>query len=203
MADALENYETKKWVPTWLKPLPFDGYTFKDFMSWDEDIRVELIDGIPYMMSSPSIEHQRLAKDLTRQLDTFFEGKACEALPNVGVRLYPTDDETDKITTIPDIVVVCDKKKLKDSRAVKGAPDFVIEILSPGDRGRDLITKKDHYEEAGVKEYWVIDQVKHNKLYKYLLQNGIYTETIIDFTKETKIPVSVFPGCVLEIKNEQ
>ena len=202
MADALENHETNKRFPAWLKLLPFDGYTIKDFESWDDDIRVELINGIPYMMSPPSIKHQELFSQLFGQLLEFLKGKTCRVLSGVGVRLFPEKDKTDKNGPIPDLVVVCDEKKLnEDPIWVMGPPDFIIEILSPSDRGRDLVDKKELYEEAGVMEYWVIDQVKHRRLYKYLLQNGAYIETIIDLTKETKISVSVLPGCILEIRH--
>ena len=209
MADAVENYEVNIKVPAWLKPLPFNGYTIKNFESWDDDIKVELLNGIPYMMAPPSIKHQEIFNQLFGQLLGFLKGKPCRVFSGVGVRLFPEKDKKDKNGLIPDLVVVCDEKKLNmDPMWIMGPPEFIIEILSPNDRGRDLVDKKELYEKAGVKEYWVIDQVKHHRLYRYVLiagvnGEGIYAETVFDLARETKIPVSVLPGCVLEITSER
>ena len=118
MADPLENKQIrKKAKPAWLKPLPYGGYTHKDYMSWDDGIRAELIDGIPYMMAPPSINHQRLVKKLTSQLDNFLQNKPCEVLmAPTGVRLFPQDNEEDRVTVEPDVFVVCDKEKLSGGR---------------------------------------------------------------------------------------
>ena len=167
-------------------------------MSWDDNIKVELINHQVYMMAPPSVKHQSLVGKLYTQLRNFLEGKPCEVYSGVGVRLNPKNDDSDGTTVIPDLIVVCDEEKLKDDRAVKGAPDFIIEILSLNNRGHDLITKKDLYEEAGVKEYWVIDQIKHNKIYKYILLNGSYFENLIDLSEGLKVPVEIIKGCFLE-----
>ena len=174
--------------------------TFKDSLKWPEDASIELIDGMVYMMSSPSISHQRLHRELSAQLESFLRGKPCEMFTFLNVRLFPQDDDLDTTFVIPDIFVVCDKSKLEDDRAVKGPPDFIIEILSESNRGHDLVTKKDWYERSGVKEYWVIDKIKHNRVYKYLLVNGKFFESIINLTETAiDIPLEVLPGCILSL----
>jgi len=198
MADEarLEYEFSEKPKPAWLqKKMPFNGYTFKDFMAWDDDIRVELIDGIPYMMAPPLIWHQDTAGSLFRQIANFLEDKPCKVfIAPTGVRLFPKDDGTDGTVVLPDILVVCDEEKLADGKTVNGAPDFILEVLSPGNRGHDLMTKKDLYELAGVKEYWVVGQ---DKLYKYLLAGGKYHEAIIELSKGLNVEINILQGCVL------
>ena len=105
------------------------GFTYKDYARWDDDIRYELIDGVPYAMASPSRLHQKISGRIFRQLANFLRGKSCEvyAAP-LDVRLNP--HTFDNIVVQPDILVVCDESKY-DDKSIKGAPDFIIEILSP------------------------------------------------------------------------
>ena len=196
MADYLEDRKTLiKRNPQWLKPLPFNGYTHKDYMSWDDGIRAELIDGIPYMMAPPSINHQRLVKNLTSQLDGFLKNKPCEVLmAPTGVRLFPQDNEEDQVTVEPDVFVVWDEKKLSGGQVVNGAPDFIIEVLSPSTKAVDLVIKKELYEKAGVKEYWIAGE---DLLYRYILIDNIYSESIHKLFKGFKLEVFVLKGCVL------
>ena len=112
----------------------------------------------------------------------------------VGVRLFPEDNGEDKDIVIPDVVVVCDEKKLADGKTINGSPDFVIEVISPSSKGRDLIDKKELYEAAQVKEYWVVDK---EKIYKYVLENNAYKETIYETAKGLSVEVNVFKGCVI------
>jgi len=204
MADAfyIQDDLTEKPSPIWLKEkMPFYGYTFKDFMAWDDGFRVELIEGIPFMMAPPVIRHQEIAGDLFTQIKDFLKDKPCKVfIAPIGVRLFPEKNDKDQVTVLPDIIVVCDKSKLEDQRAVKGAPDFIIEVLSPSTKGHDLITKKELYERAGVKEYWV---VAPDKLYKYLLINTQYSEEIIEIKECLEVQVSTLPGCALAVMNEE
>ena len=115
-------------------------------------------------------------------------------------------DDTEGV--IPDLAVVYDMNKLKDPLWIMGAPDFIIEVMSPKDKGKDLVIKKERYELAGVREYWVIDLVKDYRLYQYVLEAGTYTEKVIviDKNKSTsmsvKMNVDIFPECCLDIPIE-
>ncbi|MCL2063811.1 MAG: Uma2 family endonuclease [Candidatus Cloacimonetes bacterium] len=130
-------------------------YTYKDYKTWDDDVRYELIDGVAYALAAPNQNHQRVLKSLTRQLDTYFEKKSCELFISPSdVRLnHDTDDKT---VVQPDLYVVCDKSKL-DGQNCNGAPDLVIEIVSPSTSNRDHYEKLHKYLEAGVLEYWTVD----------------------------------------------
>ncbi|MCL2412326.1 MAG: Uma2 family endonuclease [Treponema sp.] len=172
--------------------------TYKQYNSWSEDIRCELIDGIPYMMSSPTRWHQQVAGNIHGQLWSWLEGKPCEVyIAPFDVRLFPEDDESDKIVLQPDVMVVCGEKKLSDGRACKGAPDFVVEVVSKSSQGRDFAAKKALYEKAGVREYWVVDE---GAVYKYVPIDGVYEETVYELETDSKIEVEVLPGCSINFR---
>jgi len=175
-----------------------DYFSYKDYKRWDDRARYELINGDAYMMSSPSIWHQRVTGSLYNQLSHFLEGKPCEPfIAPVDVRLFPRDDESDDTVVQPDVFVVCDKSKLDDGKACRGAPDFVVEVVSSSSKMIDR-AKKDLYCKAGVKEYWMIGS---NKMFAYILADNVYTETVYEMnpTDVKNIPVAVLPGCTLKL----
>jgi Uma2 family endonuclease len=132
-------------------------YTYADFLEWDEDVRCEIMDGELFMMSSPATEHQRINRNLFLQLADYLNGKTCEAFfAPFAVRLNPERDLSDDTVLEPDIVVVCDPSKL-DKRGCNGPPDLIIEILSPSTARYDRFAKLHKYQEAGVREYWIVD----------------------------------------------
>ena len=176
-----------------------DCFSYRDYKKWDDKARYELICGETYMMSSPDIWHQRITGSMYNQLCQLLDGKPCEPfIAPVDVRLFPRDDESDDTVVQPDVFVVCDKSKLADGKACRGAPDFIIEVVSPSSRILDKLTKRDLYCKAGVKEYWVIGQ---NKLYAYILAGGAYSETVYEMNSSQvpEIPAASFPGCSLKI----
>ena len=138
-------------------------YTFADVLAWDESERVEIIDGEAFAMATPLTVHQRISMRLLRLIANFLDGKRCEVFPApFGVRLFEQDgDLPEDVDTMvePDITVVCDPEKI-DKYGCKGAPDMVIEILSPSNRRHDLTVKYRLYERAGVREYWIVDPEK-------------------------------------------
>ena len=141
-------------------PAPKDHYTFADCLTWGENERIEIINGEAVMMAPPSRTHQKISGELFRQIANFLEGKKCEvyAAP-FAVRLFEKDGDTpEDVDTIvePDISVVCDHNKL-DKHGCKGAPDLVMEILSPSTMRHDRFTKFNLYQRAGVREYWIVD----------------------------------------------
>jgi Uma2 family endonuclease len=173
-------------------------YTYADMLEWDESLRAEIIDGEVYMMSPPARFHQDISSELHGQLWTFLKGKPCKLYPApFGVRLFPKEDLSDDTVVEPDIVVVCDHSKL-DDRGCNGAPDLVVEILSPSNTQRDRIVKFRKYLAAGVREYWVVDP--HQKTVEvHILQAGQYVTTVYDASDEA--PVSVLPGCKIKLRD--
>ena len=141
-------------------PLEKGRYNFADSLTWSDSERIELIDGEAYMMATPSAVHQEILMELARQLANFLEGKSCKVYPApFGVRLFEGENhKPEDVDTVvePDISVVCDKNKI-DQRGCKGAPDFVIEIISPSTRRHDRFVKLNLYQRAGVREYWIVD----------------------------------------------
>ena len=191
MADYLEDFE----YPAWLKARSRSGFTYKDYLSWDDNIRVEIIDGIVHMMAGASEWHQSMVIELLFQLKLFFKGKSCKPyVAPFDVRLFPQDDLSDKTVVQPDILVVCDKSKIQP-KGINGAPDLIIEIMSDSSEAHDTITKRKLYEIAGVKEYWIVAE---NQIYRYHLENGKYTETKHEPFPGFKLNSVIFPDCTLE-----
>ena len=169
-------------------------YTYKDYIKWRGEIRYELIGGVAYAMASPSPAHQRISMELSRQLSNFLRGKTCKVFhAPLDVRLNA--DSFDDIVVQPDILVVCDKSKI-DSRSVKGAPDFIIEILSPYNTRHDTVRKARLYRMAGVREYWIIDPNAKTVL-AYILENGRYT--VGDYGDGDVVPVHTLNGCEINL----
>jgi len=182
-------------------PLPQGNrYTLADLLAWDEQDRFELIDGIPVMMAPPSRVHQKIVMELSAQLHAYLKGKKCEVYPApFAVRLFEQDGDRPEDVDImvePDISVICDPKKL-DATGCKGAPDLVIEILSPSTQRHDRFTKFNLYQQAGVREYWIVDPLSKS-VQVFVLDNGRYSAK--DFgTAEDKIKVNVLEECVLDL----
>jgi Uma2 family endonuclease len=174
-------------------------YTYTDYLTWPEDFRAEIIEGKVYAMAPPVTSHQRISRKLLVSIGNFLEGKKCEvfAAP-FGVRLFPRDDLQDNTVVEPDILVICDKTKI-DERGCNGAPDLIIEILSPSTASHDCIVKFNKYLKAGVREYWIVDGENHSILV-HILEGDRYIAKA--YTEEdglpTKISVTAVPGCEIE-----
>jgi Uma2 family endonuclease len=146
-------------------------FTYRDYKGWPEEERWELIDGIAYDMSpAPTLRHQGLSRELTLQFALFLRGKPCRPFAAPVDVLLPRpgqdDDEADCVVE-PDLVVVCDPSKLV-GKYIRGAPDLVVEILSPSTTKKDLSEKFGLYERVGVREYWVVEP-KAEWLHRYAL----------------------------------
>ena len=176
-------------------------YTFADVLSWDEDERIEIIDGEAFMMATPSRIHQEISGELFRQLANFLEGKQCRVYPApFGVRLFARDgDGPEDVDTLvePDISVVCDRSKL-DQHGCKGAPEMVIEILSPSTLRHDRLVKLNLYDQAGVLEYWIVDP--QNRAVQVFRRDGGAALRICEEYGHTQVAkVRVLDGCFLEL----
>lgn len=137
-----------------------ERFSYDDYSNWTDEGRWELIDGVAYAMSpAPSRLHQEVLLKVVRPIADFLDDKPCEVyVVPFDVRLPEDPEALDKETLTvvqPDIVVVCDELKL-DERGCKGAPDLVIEILSPATAAKDMKIKRELYERHGIREYWLV-----------------------------------------------
>ena len=175
-------------------------YTYGDLMQWDDGKRYELYDGVPVAMASPSDVHQLIIADLVRQFGNFLIGKPRTVYPSpLDVRLFDTDDdrpEDSEYVLQPDLMVVCDKSKV-DRHGIHGAPDLVIEILSPSTRGNDRLIKYNLYQRSGVREYWIVDPDTQS-VAVHTLKDGKYGSPDI-FVNASAVPVGVLEGCSIDL----
>ena len=172
----------------------FPKYTYKDYALWPDSPRYELINGIAIEMTAPTQYHQGMLMELGRQFANFLKGKSCKVfLAPFDVRLnYSASDDT---VVQPDLVVVCDHKKLNGKHCL-GAPDLALEIVSPSTARIDTVVKFKLYKEAGVKEFWIVEPL--NRLLSVHLLSG--KEYMTNYYSDTDIvSVSVLEGCEIHL----
>ena len=162
-------------------------YTIDDIYALPDGERAELIDGELYMMSPPGTTHQRLVLLLSRIIGNYIQEKNgdCEAFPAPFAVFLNNDEHT---YVEPDISIICDKSKL-DEKGCNGAPDWVIEIVSPSSKRMDYFIKMEKYRRAGVREYWIVDAAKGN-VFVYDFEN----DDINTYGFEEEIPVNIYDG---------
>ena len=167
--------------------------TYREYKTLSEGSRIELHEGYFYATATPTDKHQRIFREIFTQFSNFLSGKSCEVWDNREVRLFPKEDESDYTVYIPDLFVLCDRSKDKGT-SIKGAPDLIAEIWSPCTGSVDLLTKKFEYQDAGVKEYWIIRNV--HEAYQYILEDGLYREIPYTYhdSKDIEIPVNIWDG---------
>jgi Uma2 family endonuclease len=183
------------------------GFTYADYLTWNFKERIELIRGRIFKMSpAPSVAHQKISINLV----SLFIKKVPEIAPctilyaPVDVRLKgkpfrkkKINDDEIKTVVQPDIIVVCDPEKMEDPRSIDGAPEMVIEILSPGNTRTETKYKLDLYEENGVEEYWVVFP-SFNNVQVYLLEDDKYGKPLT-FESGDKIPCTVLKGVQIPV----
>jgi len=169
-------------------------YTYADYCTWGEDVHCELIDGVVYDMSpAPLWLHQGISSNIQGQLYIYLQGKPCRVFTApFDVRINA--DAGDDTVLQPDILVICNQTILSGTGCV-GAPDMVIEILSPSTASKDMILKYNTYMSAGVREYWIIDPSTRS-VRVCLLNDGKYDS--VDYLDAHAIPVHVLDGCVID-----
>ena len=172
-------------------------YTYADYLKWDDGERWEIIYGRPYLMApAPTLGHQGASGELHLQLGNFLKGKKCRVFyAPFDVRLFPKCDDSDDTIVQPDIVVVCDRSKL-GRRGCVGAPDMVIEILSPSNARHDILLKFHLYQKAGVREYWIVDP-EMKIVSAHILKDGEYVVTT--YGNEDSAPVHVLEGLSIDL----
>lgn len=176
-------------------------YAYGDSLTWPEEERWQIIDGIAYDMSpSPTVDHQLILNELSRQFSTYLLDKTCILIPSPIDVLFPEPDEDIKNTKDyiqPDIIVVCDHKKLKERKRCIGAPDLIIEILSPSTAYLDMKDKRILYERERVREYWIVDPV-HKTVQVYKLEKDKYKFPDV-YKADDKIKVGIFPDLEIDL----
>lgn len=166
-------------------PLPKSGYTAQDYWALPEGVRAELIDGQLWDLASPCRLHQEIVYEVGRKVGDHIasQGGSCKVYPApFAVNLF-----ADNSTFVePDLSVICDRSKLSD-RGCEGAPDLVMEVVSPSNPGMDYVSKLNLYHQAGVREYWICDpQRKQVLCYDFdserLLTTYDFTEPVTSVT---------------------
>jgi len=172
-------------------------FTYADYCTWDDgdSERWELIDGRAYAMAAPTLAHQRISRRLLKRFEEFLEGKTCEAFSApCDVRLnHAKGDDT---VVQPDLLVVCDPSKLADGKSVKGAPDLVIEILSPSTIFHDKVTKLKKYRQAGVREIWFVDPATE---ITEVFRPGNNNEPFDIYARTDNVLVSILPELTINL----
>ncbi|GBU28921.1 hypothetical protein R84B8_02483 [Treponema sp. R8-4-B8] len=175
-------------------------FTYADYKEWDlaEGERFEVIYGEAYAMAAPNIRHQEILMELSSQFHVYLRGKPCRVYPApFDVRLFYKENESDDTVVQPDITVICDEKK-RGYEGCRGAPDLVIEILSPTNTAIEMERKLKLYQDAGVREYWIVDP-ENNGVTVYRFQEGAILTYL--YKSADKVPVAIFPD--LNIALEQ
>ncbi|CAA7599495.1 Restriction endonuclease type II-like [Acididesulfobacillus acetoxydans] len=177
-------------------------YSYADYLTWPEGQRWEIIDGIACMQAAPSPRHQEILMELSKQIAVYLTGKPCKVYPApFSVRLAENGEEKNediKKVVEPDITVVCDKTKI-DALGCHGAPDLIVEILSPSSVKMDRLIKFNTYEKAGVKEYWLVEP--EGKLVTvFILQEDLRYGRPEIYTDDDTVKVSIFSDLSIDLK---
>jgi len=178
------------------EPIP---WTYADYKAWElkPGERYEIIYGEAYAMSAPNVYHQAMLMELSKQFAVFLTGKPCRVYPApFDVRLFYEEDESDDTVVQPDITVICDKNN-RGKEGGRGAPNLVVEILSPSNTAIEMQRKYNLYRDAGVSEYWVVDGER-----KELTVNLFDGEKVISrtYTEKDTVPVTVLNGLSIELE---
>jgi Uma2 family endonuclease len=179
------------------------NYNYGDYLTWPEEERWEIIDGVPLLMAPPSRIHQEISGELFAQIHNYLNDKPCRVYASpFGVRFPKGNEKSDQeITTVvePDITVVCDQSKL-DDHGCKGAPDLIIEIVSPSSVKTDMLNKFYLYEKVGVKEYWIVEPNGKIVTVFILGENGTYGRQEV-YSEDNEVQVNIFRDLKINLKS--
>lgn len=179
-------------------------YSYSDYLTWQWTEMAELIRGKIYKMSpAPTSTHQKVSGRLFLEIGNFLKGKKCQLFSapfDVRLPLSSRQKKDKEITTVvqPDLCVVCDPSKI-DERGCLGAPDWIVEILSMYTSAKDLNEKFDVYEEAGVKEYWVVHPQEQTVLVYVLDETGKYKGLLKPYVSTDSIISTTLPGLTINL----
>ena len=184
---------------------PIKTYTYKDYILYDENERIEIIDGTIYNMSpAPSRIHQKIIMELSAEIRNYIKANngSCEVYPAPFDVILKNDDEIIedcKNIIQPDISVICDKNKLTD-KGCTGSPDMIVEVVSPHNPNNDFIRKLNLYDKYKVKEYWIVNPMKKNILIYKLDEKERYGMPDI-YTFEDKVPVGIYDDLEIDFNS--
>ncbi|HWK05639.1 MAG TPA: Uma2 family endonuclease [Puia sp.] len=183
------------------EPDPSYTYTYTDYLQWKFLERLELFRGKIYRMGAPTTLHQVVTGNLYGEIRNFLKGKSCQVFVapydvRLPVKNRRRDDEIDTVVQ-PDVCIVCDPSKI-DDRGVCGAPDLVIEVLSPGNSQKEVRYKYELYEEAGIREYWVVNPAEQNLIVFLLTEEGKFGNARM-YANGDKLVMSVLPGHSIDV----
>lgn len=174
-------------------------YTYADYLMWRFKERVEILKGKVLKMSpAPNIAHQKVSRNINRALDRYFMERPCQVFyAPIDVMLFGKDGVHTVVQ--PDLCVICDQSKISDGKKCIGAPDLVVEILSPGNSQREMDVKFNLYEEAGVLEYWLVYPAEKS-VNIFILKNGKYIG-LKPFSETEILNSPLFPGLEMDLNN--
>lgn len=169
------------------------SYTLEDIYALPDRERAELIDGQIYFMAPPSTKHQRLVRRFTYEIERYIQQNdgECEVFP-APFAVFLNDDDINYVE--PDISVICDEHKL-DNAGCHGAPDWVIEIVSPSSHKMDYYLKLFKYRTAGVREYWIVDPDKE-RIFVYRFEQ----DTVDEYLFGNDVPVGIYRDFVIKVE---
>ena len=173
-------------------PQQYERYTWQDYLSWPEDERWELIQGVAYAMSpAPATGHQRIVGEIYRQISNYLLDKPCEVLlAPFDLKLSSEEDDDEPTVVQPDLAVTCRRETITE-QGIIGAPDLCVEVTSPGSVGTDRKRKFDLYEKHGVQEYWIVESAGAILEVYRLDKSGRYTRIGAYGAGETVSPVAL------------
>lgn len=175
-------------------------YTCADYLTWPEDERWEIIEGIPYMQAAPSWQHQSISSELNRQFSNYLLNKSCRIFNAPFDLILPSKNENaedSKNVVQPDLLVICNMKGLRGT-GFYGVPDLIIEITSPSTIRKDKVLKFNRYEKVGVREYWIVEPDGKFISAFTLGENGRYGRPDI-YTDEDVVKVSIFEDLEIDL----
>lgn len=191
--NQFEMMNIREEVAAYLPSKQQGEYTLDDYYAIPDEYRVELIDGVIYDMATPTIAHQIVLSVIGTRLFNYIEKKKGKCI----MLQAPMDVQLDcdnRTMLQPDVFITCNRDKLK-KRNVYGAPDFVVEILSPSTRRKDMIIKKEKYKKAGVREYWMVD-IENERIIIHKFEEG---DIVKVHTFEDVISVGIFDDeCIID-----
>jgi len=183
---------------------PIKTYTYKDYLTYDENERIEIIEGeIVSMSPAPSRIHQEVITEILFKIRQYIESNnsPCKVYAAPFDVILKNDDEdvtNSKNIVQPDISVICDRTKLTD-KGCSGSPDMIVEVVSPGNPRNDYIKKLSLYEEFKVKEYWIVNPMEKNILVYTLTHNGYGAPKM--YTFNDKIKVNIYDNLEIDFKS--
>ena len=184
------------------EPAENKAYTFQDLLSWEHSEQYELINGKAYLASPPSVRNLVIRKNLRELLENQLQETSCQVhTAPYTVRLFENEPGCPENTTTvvkPDLCIICDPDKT-DSLGCKGAPDMAVEILSPDSSSLDMELKPEVYEEAGIREFWIVGPISET-VRVFLLQDGRF-RLGGTYQRGDRISVSILKDCVIELND--